>query len=179
MITANPISTAPRGDAELVWERLANDREAFGQIVACYQSLVCSLAYSATGNLSRSGDLAQETFVTAWQQLSGLREPARLRAWLCGIARNLISNAQRRAGREPVQLAEPLALAHAAAAREYGLDLPRRRRRIPPGVFRRPACESPRPTSNRCSKPGRASPTPCWACTRRNPAAARGWWCGP
>jgi RNA polymerase sigma factor (sigma-70 family) len=116
MITANPISAAPRGDAELVRESLADDREAFGQIVARYQPLICSLAYCATGNLSRSEDLAQETFVAAWQQLPELREPARLRAWLCGIARNLISNAQRRAGREPAQLAGPLDPAHEAAA---------------------------------------------------------------
>jgi hypothetical protein len=32
---------------------------------------LCSLAYSATGSLSQSEDLAQETFVTAWKQLAG------------------------------------------------------------------------------------------------------------
>jgi DNA-directed RNA polymerase specialized sigma24 family protein len=76
-------------DADLVNESLAGNHEAFGQIVARYQSLVCSLAYSATGSLSRSEDLAQETFVTAWRQLRDLREPEKLRSWLCRIARNL------------------------------------------------------------------------------------------
>ena len=52
-------------DAELVGESLAGNRDAFGQIIARYQSLVCSLAYSATGSLSQSEDLAQETFVAA------------------------------------------------------------------------------------------------------------------
>jgi len=40
-----------------------------------------------------SEDLAQETFVTAWQRLASLREPAKLRAWLCGI--NRFSSARR------------------------------------------------------------------------------------
>ena len=35
-------------DAELVSESLSGNRDAFRQIVERYQSLVCSLAYSAT-----------------------------------------------------------------------------------------------------------------------------------
>ena len=58
--------------------------------------------------LSLSEDLAQETFVTAWKQLSELREPSKLRAWLCGITRFLIGKELRRQGREPVHAAEPL-----------------------------------------------------------------------
>lgn len=117
-MAAKTMSAPARNDAELVHESLAGNRDAFGQIVARYQSLICSLAYSATGSLSRSEDLSQDTFVTAWKQLPGLREPAQLRSWLCGIARNLISNAQRHAVHEPVQIAEPLDPTHEAAARE-------------------------------------------------------------
>jgi RNA polymerase sigma factor (sigma-70 family) len=102
------MSATARNDAELVGESLAGSRDAFGQIVGRYQSLVCSLAYSATGSLSQSEDLAQDTFVTAWKQLAGLREPEKLRAWLCGIARNLINNSLRRQGREPSHQAESL-----------------------------------------------------------------------
>ena len=76
-------------DAELVAQSLAGNRDAFGAIVARHQSLLCSLAYSATGSLNQSEDLAQETFVAAWKQLAGLREPEKLRSWLCQILRNL------------------------------------------------------------------------------------------
>jgi len=107
-----------RNDADLVAESLRGNREAFGQIVTRYQSLVCSLAYSATGSLSQSEDLAQETFVTAWKQLAGLREREKLRAWLCGIARNLINSALRRQGREPAHGAEPLDLVEEAPSSE-------------------------------------------------------------
>ena len=102
------MSVSTNNDAELVGASLSGNRDAFGQIVSRYQSLVCSLAFSATGSLSQSEDLAQETFVTAWKQLAGLREPEKLRAWLCGIARNLINNFLRKQGREPSHRAEPL-----------------------------------------------------------------------
>lgn len=102
------ISVAEQNDVELVGESLSGNRDAFGQIVSRYQSLVCSLAFSATGSLSQSEDLAQETFVTAWKKLSELREPEKLRAWLCGIARNLINNSLRKSGREPSHRAESL-----------------------------------------------------------------------
>ena len=89
-------------DLELVTQSLAGNRDAFGRIVARYQSLLCSLAYSATGSLSQSEDLAQETFVTAWKQLADLREPEKLRSWLCRISRNLTYDAVCKQGREPV-----------------------------------------------------------------------------
>jgi RNA polymerase sigma factor (sigma-70 family) len=76
--------------------------------VARYQSLLCSLAYSATGSVSQSEDLAQETFVTAWKQLADLREPEKLRSWLCRISRNLTWDAVRKQCREPIHKAEPL-----------------------------------------------------------------------
>src|SRR5512134_1651518 len=115
-MTTSMLTGADATDADLVAQSLTGNREAFGAIVARYQSLICSLAYSATGSLAQSEDLAQETFVTAWKQLPGLREPAKLRAWLCGIARNLSYTAVNKEGREPSHAAEPLqALDHAPA----------------------------------------------------------------
>jgi RNA polymerase sigma factor (sigma-70 family) len=105
MQTDTMISTADN-DADLVRAVLAGEREAFGKIVARYQTLICSLTYSATGNLAHSEDLAQETFLTAWKQLADLREPEKLRPWLCGIARNLIHNLLRKQQREPSHAAE-------------------------------------------------------------------------
>ncbi len=94
------IETTP--DADLVAACLAGNRSAFGQIVERYQRLLCSLAYSATGDLAASEDVAQETFLAAWLKLGELREPEKLRAWLCGILRFKISHVRRRGGREPV-----------------------------------------------------------------------------
>lgn len=105
-------------DESLVAKSLAGNREAFGGIVRRYQSLICSLAYSATGSLSASEDLAQETFITAWRQLSALREPGKLRPWLCRIAHNLTSDTLKKEGRSPLRASEPLDAAEAAAAHE-------------------------------------------------------------
>ena len=107
-MTTRMMTVTAENDSDLVSASLAGDHDAYAQIVARYQSLVCSLAFSATGSLGQSEDLAQETFVTAWKQLAGLREPEKLRAWLCGIARNLINNSLRRQGREPSHRAESL-----------------------------------------------------------------------
>lgn len=95
-------------DAELVAATLAGDRRAYGVIVERYQRLLCSLAFSATGGVSQSEDLAQETFVDAWRQLRELREPDKLRPWLCGILRFKVSRLRRADGREPVRRADPL-----------------------------------------------------------------------
>jgi RNA polymerase sigma factor (sigma-70 family) len=110
--------TTEQSDADLVALSLAEDREAFEQIVSRYQSLICSLAYNATGSLSASEDLAQRTFLTAWQSLRQLREPAKLRAWLCGIARGLQRNAVRRQSHEPLYAAAPLEANHELPATE-------------------------------------------------------------
>lgn len=95
-------------DAQLVESTLAGDRAAFAAIVKRYQSLVCSITYNATGSLSLSEDLAQETFLAAWRELPKLREPARLRSWLCGITRFLVGKEYTRRGRDPVHAADSL-----------------------------------------------------------------------
>ena len=118
MLTTTMSAAAANHDAELVAASLSGNRDAFGQIVSRYQSLICSLAYSATGSLGQSEDLAQETFITAWKHLRHLREKHKLRAWLCGIARNRINSSLRRDGREPVYSAEPLEAAHESASTE-------------------------------------------------------------
>ena len=74
-------------DAALVAACLTGSREAYGRIVERYQRLLCSLAYSSIGNLSESEDLAQEAFIEGWRKLGNLREPEKLRSWLCGILR--------------------------------------------------------------------------------------------
>jgi RNA polymerase sigma factor (sigma-70 family) len=109
-------SSAPENDLELVTQSLAGSQNAFGRIVQRYQTLICALAFSATGSVSQSEDLAQKTFVIAWQRLAALREPEKLRSWLCGIARNAIATEFRQHGREPAHAAEPLEAAETVAA---------------------------------------------------------------
>lgn len=83
-------------EAQLIEQSLAGDHEAFRQIVDRYQGLVCALAFSASGDVAESEDIAQETFLTAWRNLGRLRSAEKLKSWLCGIARNLASQSRRR-----------------------------------------------------------------------------------
>jgi len=112
------LGTESSSDEQLVEWSLTGVREAFGRIVERYQSLVYSITYSATGSLGLSEDIAQQTFLTAWQKLDALSDATKLRAWLCGIARNLMNNSLRRGQREPVQAAEPLDAIHGLRAPE-------------------------------------------------------------
>src|ERR1700678_4062001 len=88
MMTVQTMRTTETNDADLVAASLGGNRDAFRRIVERYQTLICSLAYCATGSVSQSQDMAQETFLAAWKDLARLREPDKLRAWLCRIARN-------------------------------------------------------------------------------------------
>lgn len=64
------------------------DRDAYAVMVERYQGLLCSLAYSIVGDFGQSEDVAQDSFVTAWNKLETLRDREKFRSWLCGIARH-------------------------------------------------------------------------------------------
>jgi len=102
------LNVTETSDTDLVGRSLAGDREAFSQIVLRYQTLICSLAYSILGNLGESEDAAQETFIVAWKRLRHLREPSKLRSWLCGIVNNRARDSLRRDGRQAIAGAESI-----------------------------------------------------------------------
>ncbi len=93
-------------DAELLEASRRGEHAAFGELVGRYQHVVSAVSYSRTRDHALGEDVAQETFLAAWRQLHQLREPSRLRSWLCGIARNLASKAKRRSMREVTALGD-------------------------------------------------------------------------
>jgi RNA polymerase sigma factor (sigma-70 family) len=108
MIKIEEMQLTQQNDPDLVAECLNGNQDAFRKIVERYQTLICSLAYCATGSVSQSEDLAQETFVAAWKELPGLREPSKLRSWLCAILRFRIGKQFRRQPRDPIHAAESI-----------------------------------------------------------------------
>ena len=99
-----PVSPSSPGDAELLVRARAQDGAAFRALFLRHAPAVRRLL----GGLFRVADDAdeatQETFVRAHSALASLRDPARLRAWLLGIARIVWLDAcerQRRAERFP------------------------------------------------------------------------------
>lgn len=90
------IATRMVSDAELLEASRRGEHAAFGELVGRYQHVVSAVSYSRTRDHALGEDVAQETFLAAWRQLHQLREPSRLRSWLCGIARNLAGKAKKR-----------------------------------------------------------------------------------
>ncbi len=66
------------------------DKEAFGRIVAKYHRLVISVTYRLCNDAELADDVAQDTFLKAWQRLPDFhpKRDGSLRAWLCRIAHN-------------------------------------------------------------------------------------------
>lgn len=66
------------------------DKEAFGRIVSKYHRLVFSVTYRLCNDAELADDVAQDTFLRAWQRLPDFHpeRDSSLRAWLCRIARN-------------------------------------------------------------------------------------------
>lgn len=91
-----PAHAGPRSDAELVQAVRLGDKRAFVEIVARHQSMVCGIALGILGDFAAGEDAAQEAFVAAWQSIRELREPERLKGWLCQIARNAALGHRRR-----------------------------------------------------------------------------------
>jgi RNA polymerase sigma-70 factor (ECF subfamily) len=74
-------------DAELVSRALSGSDVAFSRLVERHQAAVRGfLRRMLGGGWAEADDVAQDTFLAAWQSLRSLKEPAGVRAWLCGIA---------------------------------------------------------------------------------------------
>ena len=66
------MSTATLDIPAILEQARSGDTGAFAQIVRQYQSLVSGVLYNATGDFHKSEDIAQETFLIAWQKLGEL-----------------------------------------------------------------------------------------------------------
>lgn len=90
------MTAAAHRDAELVQASRRGDLAAFGQLVERHKSLVFAICLAASGDRGEAEDSAQEVFLAAWRTLDRLRDPEKLRPWLCGIARNVAAKTRRR-----------------------------------------------------------------------------------
>ena len=79
---------------------MRDDPAELGRLVEQHYDAVVAVAYATTRDLALSEDIAQDTFIAAWDARARLRDLSRVRPWLCGIARNQGRNALRRRKRE-------------------------------------------------------------------------------
>lgn len=115
----------------------AGDQAAFGALIERHQRMIHSLTYRMTGSQAEAEDLAQETFIRAWEQLAGFRAEAKFSSWLYRIAVNLCLNWRKREARRAQLLqtwqitedtARPTSPALAQQIQEALLKLPPKQR---------------------------------------------------
>ena len=79
-------------DADLVLQSQKGDPAAFEALVRNHQHMVHSLTYRMTGSLADAEDLAQETFIRAYEQIGDFRGASKFSTWLYRIAVNTCLN---------------------------------------------------------------------------------------
>jgi RNA polymerase sigma-70 factor (ECF subfamily) len=88
----------------LVERAQAGERQAFRDLVEAHADRIFNYLHHLLGDREEAEDLAQETFVRAWQSLDRFRGGAAFSTWLYRIATNLaIDAARRRRRRGPVE----------------------------------------------------------------------------
>lgn len=78
--------------SDLVSLARAGDRAAFSKLVRKTMNDIVALTYRMTGDREAAHDLAQDTFVSAWEKLSDFRGDAKFTTWLYRIASNKALN---------------------------------------------------------------------------------------
>lgn len=86
-------------DTELVRRTLSGERRAFGILVDRYQSPVYGLALRMIGDRDEAEDVAQATFLKAFEKLGTYDTRYKFFSWLYRIAHNEAVNAALRRGR--------------------------------------------------------------------------------
>jgi len=83
-------------DAKLIEQTLSGDTNAFGALVKKYQGAVYGLAFHITGSFPDAEDLAQESFIKAYEKLTTLRDPNKFAGWVKTITTNICNDWLRR-----------------------------------------------------------------------------------
>ncbi len=89
-------------EAELIDRARKGDSEAFGVLVERYQRRVANVALAVVHNQDDAIELAQETFVRAYENLAKFESRSSFSTWLYRIAANLAIDFWRREGRHVV-----------------------------------------------------------------------------
>ena len=85
-----------------------DDAEAFGQIFELHYRFVYKFIYAMLGEKEAAEELTQETFLGAFRGIHSLRGEARLKTWLCGIAKNIVYKHLRSSRKEGTKSADAI-----------------------------------------------------------------------
>lgn len=131
-----PASGVTEATVDLVARAVQGDEVAFARIVWLHHADMVRVAFVICGDLDMAEDAAASAWPIAWRRLASLREPERLRPWLCSVAANEARQLARRRRRR-VLVEIPVAAADAGrwpdpATRAVDLDLANALARLAP-----------------------------------------------
>lgn len=89
-----------RSDKALARAAQRGDADAFAELTRRHWSYVYSIAYSMLSSHAAAEDVAQDTFLRAYERLYQLRSPEKFAVWLCRIARSYVYALGRRGRHE-------------------------------------------------------------------------------
>ena len=109
-------------DGRLARAAQGGDKTAFGALYERYARVIHGLLLSRVprGDVD---DLVQDVFLTAWNRLNALRDPAAFGGWLSTIARNRAVDFHRQTGEAAVELPDDLAAHDATPERADAVKL--------------------------------------------------------
>ncbi|WP_396200034.1 RNA polymerase sigma factor [Gemmatimonas sp.] len=113
-------------DRALLRDAAAGDARAFEQFMTAHQAAVHRFLVTSTADGVDLDDALQETFIAAWRGAASFTGDATARAWLYGIARNVVRHQLRKRVGEPAhedsleQLAEQAGWGCADPADTFG-----------------------------------------------------------
>ena len=81
-------------DNDLVTQSQNGNPAAFENLIRNHQHMIHSLTFRMTGSLADAEDLAQETFIRAYEQVGNFRGSSKFSTWLYRIAMNTCLNWQ-------------------------------------------------------------------------------------
>ena len=102
-------------EEELVARAIATgDPADYEELIRDYQSDVRNWLRHLTGDPAWADDLAQETFIRAWERLHTIADARKFKAWVMKIAYNMFLQSRRSQGRQ-TRLADALGREYQAA----------------------------------------------------------------
>lgn len=84
------------GAAALLARAVDGDRDALAAIVASHAEAMARVTYVICGDRETAHDAVQSAWLRIATRLGSVRDPSRLRAWLCSVAANEARQAMRR-----------------------------------------------------------------------------------
>src|ERR1700690_3615699 len=90
--TDGPETPAPVEEAVLVQQARRGDLEAYDELIRRYQDRIYATIYHMTANHEDANDLAQESFIKAFQALNSFKGGSTFYTWLYRIAVNKTIN---------------------------------------------------------------------------------------